>query len=133
MKNARESNDALLNALLADEDWQELNCSLKREALAAIGAQRRRRRLRLWTGRGVCATLVLAGILWWLHPSPRVPAPMAGRSGQTTRPSAEAQFLSEEEMLALFPPGSCVVAEVNGQKQLVFFDARKAEEGFVLK
>ena len=32
----------------------------------------------------------------------------------------------------MFPPGSCVVAEVNGQKELVFFDAKKAEEGFAL-
>jgi hypothetical protein len=35
-------------------------------------------------------------------------------------------------MLAMFPAGSCVVAEINGQKELVFFDAKKAEEGFVL-
>ncbi|HKS36879.1 MAG TPA: hypothetical protein VJW76_06810 [Verrucomicrobiae bacterium] len=133
MKNARESNDALLNAVLADEDWQELNCSLKREALAAIGSQRRRRRFRFWTGRLACATLVLAGTLWWLRPPPPAPAPIAGRPGYNSPPfGAEARFLSEDEMLKLFPPGSCVVAEVNGQKQLVFFDAKKAEHGFVL-
>jgi hypothetical protein len=133
MKNVRESNevDVLLNAVLADEDWQELNLSLKHEALAAIGAQRRRRYLRRWTGRVACAALLLAGAGWWWRPTAPDPAPVARISGQPASPGAGVQFISEEEMLAMFPPGSCVVAEVNGEKELVFFDAKKAEEGFV--
>jgi len=54
-----------------------------------------------------------------------------GRSPERQARSTQTQFISEEEMLALFPPGSCVVAEVNGQKELVFFDAIKAREGFM--
>ena len=132
MKNVRESNDMLLNAVLADEAWHALNSSLKREALAAIGAQRRRHRLQLWTGGVACAALLLIGVGWWLRPAAPSPAPVARTSGQPASPGAELQFISEEEMLAMFPPGSCVVAEVNGRKELVFFDAKKAEEGFVL-
>lgn len=134
MKNVRESNDddALLNAVLADDGWHALNSSLKREALAAIGEARRRRCWWLWTGRVACAAVLLTWAGWWLLLPAPSPAPVARRSGQPASPGAGAQFISEEEMLTMFPPGSCVVAEVNGEKELVFFDAKKAEEGFVL-
>jgi len=134
MKNARESHevDNLLNAVLADDDWHALNSSLKREALATIGVARRRRRLRLWTGRVACAALLLIGAVWLLRPPAPGPAAAASSSGIPASPAAGIQYISEEEMLAMFPPGSCVVAEVNGQKELVFFDAKKAEEGFAL-
>ena len=132
MKNVPESNDVLLNVVLADEAWHAVNSSLKREALAVIGAQRRKQRLRLWTGGAACAALLLIGVGSWLRPTAPSPAPVAQTSGQPAAPRAEVQFISEEEMLAMFPPGSCVVAEVNGRKELVFFDAKKAEEGFIL-
>ena len=136
MKNVRESNDVdgLLNAVLADDDWQALNCSLKREALAALGAERRRRRLRLSLGQAVCAVALLIGGGWWLLPPTPGHAPVAhrpGEPGQLASPGAGGRFITEDQMLAMFPAGSCVVAEVNGQKELVFFDAKKAEEGFV--
>jgi hypothetical protein len=132
MKNVPESNDVLLNAVLADEAWQALNSSLKRQALAAIGAHRRRQRLRLWTGGAACAALLLIGVGSWLRPTAPGSAPIAQTSGQPAASRTEVQFISEEEMLAMFPPGSCVVAEINGRKELVFFDAKKAEEGFAL-
>ena len=134
MKNVRESNDVdnLVDAVLADDDWHALNSSLKREALATIGAARRRRCLRLWTGRMACAAALLIGVVWWLRPPTPGPAPVASSSGIPAAPAAGIQYISEEEMLAMFPPGSCVVAEVNGQKELVFFDAKKAGEGFAL-
>jgi len=132
MKNVRESNDRLLHAVLADESWHTLNSSLKREALAALGAHRRRRRWQLWTGGVASAALLLMGTGWWLRSAAPSPTPVARTSGQPASPGTEVQFISAEEMLAMFPPGSCVVAEVNGQKELVFFDARKAGDGFVL-
>lgn len=130
MKNDREPNDGdgLLNAVLADDDWRALNCSLKREALTAIGTARRRRRLRLWTGQVACAALLLVGAGWWLRPRSDVPLAETSRPLASARP--EKRFISEEELVAMFPAGSCVLAEVNGQKTLVFFDAKKAEEGF---
>jgi len=130
MKNDREPNeiDGLLNAVLADDDWHALNRSLKNEALAAIGEARQRRRLLFRMRQAVCAALLLAGTAWWwLRPSALNEGPVAGTSGL---PASGVRFISEEEMLAMFPAGSCVVAEVNGQKTLVFFDAKKAEEGF---
>lgn len=117
--------------MLADDDWHTLNCSLKREALAAIGAARQRRCLLLWMGQAACAALLLVGAGWWLRPPTRGDVPVAATSGQLPPPHTEEHFISEKEMLAMFPAGSCVVAEVNGQKTLVFFDAKKAAEGFV--
>jgi hypothetical protein len=132
MKTDREPNDidGLLNAVLGDDEWRTLNGALKNEAVAAMGATRRRRRLLFRMGQAACAAALLIGAGWWLLP----PAPGHGRavtmSGQPTLPGTGKQFISEEEMLAMFPAGSCVVAEVNGQKTLVFFDAKKAVEGF---
>jgi hypothetical protein len=132
MKNDREPNEinGLLNVVLADDDWHALNCSLKREALAAIGAARRRRCLLLCIGQAACAAVLLVGAGWWLFPATPGNAPVPETSGRSVSARTEEPFISEEEMLAMFPPGSCVVAEVNGQKTLVFFDAKKAEEGF---
>lgn len=132
MKNNREPNDVdgLLNALLADDDWHALNSSLKHEAVAAMGMIRRRRRLRLWLGQAACAAMLLAGAAWWLRPSAPDGVPLAETFGQPVSAKTEDKFISEEEMLAAFPAGSCVVAEINGQKTLVFFDAKQAEEGF---
>jgi len=132
MKNDREPNeiDGLLNAVLADDDWHALNRSLKNEALAAIGAAKRRRRLRHWLGQAACVAVLLVGAGWWLLPPAPSHGPVATMSIQPASPGAEEQFISEDEMLAMFPAGSCVVAEIDGQKTLVFFDAKKAEEGF---
>jgi hypothetical protein len=133
MKNPSKSNkaDALVDVVLADEAWQNLNSCLKCEALAALGVHRRNRRLRLWFGQAACAVVLLLAAAWWLAPAPPNPGPVARTSGPPSTRSTQPQFISEEEMLALFPPGSCVVAEVNGQKELVFFDAIKAREGFM--
>ena len=130
MKNVPEPNDvdALLNAVLTEGDWHALDHSLRREALAAIGAARRKRRWLYRTGHAAGVALLLVGAGWWLRPPASNEVPVAKAAVQ---PALDGRFISEEEMLAMFPAGSCVVAEVNGQKELVFFDARKAEEGFV--
>jgi hypothetical protein len=42
------------------------------------------------------------------------------------------KIITEEQMLAIFPAGSCLLAEINGEKQLVFLDPKVASEGFPL-
>ena len=134
MKNGREPNDAdgLLNAVLADADWQALNCSLKGEALATVGAVRRKRRWRLSVVRVAAVAVLVIAAVWWLHSPAQNPGPATGAPGPSVRSDLGDIFISEDQMLAMFPPGSCVVAEVDGQKELVFLDAEKAQEGFVL-
>jgi hypothetical protein len=39
------------------------------------------------------------------------------------------EYITEEQMLALFPKGSCTIAEIDGQTQLIFFDRKIEEEG----
>jgi hypothetical protein len=39
------------------------------------------------------------------------------------------QHITEAQMLALFPKGSCIIAEIDGQTQLIFFDHKIEEEG----
>ena len=49
----------------------------------------------------------------------------AGEATQTAlaqKQPVESLYITEEQMLKMFPAGSCLVAEVNGQKQLVFLD-----------
>ena len=132
MKNARDPGeiDGLLNAVLADDDWHALNRSLKNEALAAISVARRSRRLLFRVGSAVCAVALLAGTGWWWLPQTPGYRPVITTSGQATSAQAGKQFISEEEMLAMFPAGSCVVAEVDGQRTLVFFDSKQAEKGY---
>jgi hypothetical protein len=133
MKNYRESNDdsLLLNAVFTDDSWQAWNSSLKSQALAAIGSKRRKQRVRVWLGRVACAVVLLVGAGWWWHSPAPIPAPVARSSGQPASPGTGDQFITEEQMLAMFPADSCIVAEVNGQKELIFFDAKMAEQGFV--
>ena len=134
MKSIREpvETDGLLNAVLADDDWRALNSSLKRDALAAVGAARRTRHWRRRLGQAACAAMVLVAASWWLRSAPPGHAPLTAMSAQPASPGAGDPFISEAEMLAMFPAGSCVVAEVNGRKELVFFDPKKAHEGFVV-
>lgn len=134
MKKNRESgtDEALLNAALGDEDWQALSNSVKRKALAAMGTERRKRRLQGWLGSAAWAAVLVFGVGWWLRPSPPSGAGVARLPISSAPAAAELQFISEQQMLALFPAGSCILAEVDGRKELVFFDAQKAQEGFAL-
>jgi hypothetical protein len=42
---------------------------------------------------------------------------------EPAKESEHLQFLTDEEVLASFPKGSCILAEIDGQKELVFLDA----------
>jgi hypothetical protein len=131
--------DRLLDAVLADQDWHALDGRLKGLALATMEAATHRRRRQARVARACGAVALLAGAAAWSftavsHRIPMtavsVPAPGPVAVSERSFPSDSGTFISESEMLALFPPGSCVVAEVDGRKELVFFDAQKAAQGF---
>src|SRR5215204_2878245 len=124
------SDQTLLDSVLADESWQALKVTLKSEALAVLAARKSRRR---WVFRGTNIAAIAFGLAMvvWLWPA-RQRQVTAASAPSSSASGAHAKFISEQDMLALFPPGSCVLAEVDGEKKLVFFDRQKAELGFDL-
>lgn len=134
MKNGRKPNDVerLLDAVLVDAQWQTLDRTLQTEALAVLGLARRRRRWRVAMAQVTPLAVLLLAAVWWLHSPDQGRGPITSGSAQSVGSDAEEVFVSEDKMLAMFPPGSCAVAEVNGKKELIFFDVKKAHEGFVI-
>jgi len=141
----------LADASLADEGWQAYRDQLCNNGLAVLRTKRLRRR---WGSVAqIAAMLVLFGGVLWSIDGRKKPE-NSWRAGQSngganslradlrsnvprteaaSRPQKDGlPYVTEEEMLAMFPKGSCVVAEVNGQKELVFLDQRSAREGFHL-
>ncbi len=57
------------------------------------------------------------------------PLPPTPALALSSPPLAPPRHISEAEMLALFPKGSCLIAEINGQEQLVFFDHQVEAQG----
>lgn len=132
MKNNPEpDDDPLLDAALADEQWQEFNASLRGQAIASFQTATRQRR---WRRRAAqCAIvlgLVTGALAWW--PRPVAPVQVAG----VTRPvapvatSGTGRAFSEQELLSMFPTGSCLVAEIDGRAQLILLEPERAAAGF---
>ena len=100
----------------------------------ALRAFRRRRQLkRLRSTAQLCAVLALGAYWFGSHqvfketlvvkapPSAPVPPPILRQ---------EPHSLTDEELIAKFPPGSCFMAEVNGKKILVFKDPTVEKQFF---
>jgi hypothetical protein len=134
MKSSRKPNDVdgLLDAVLVDAEWQSLDRVLQSDAVAVLGTVRRRRRLRLAMAQVTSVAAVLLVAVWGLHSLGQSRRAAAGVSAQPVRSALDEVLISEDQMLAMFPPGSCAIAEVDGKKELVFFDAQKAHEGFIV-
>lgn len=125
-----EQATPLLDAVLRDEDWQAASAALKAEALGVFHRRQRLRRVTRWTGWGLALVVAIAGAAHWLRPPP--PAPRQAAVKPTEHESAHLRYLSDEELLAAFPKGSCMLVEVNDRKQLVFLDP-KLEQVFMAK
>jgi hypothetical protein len=136
MNNAPESEeDLLLKAALDDDEWQTLSRTLKSRSLRAF---RHRRNLRRCVRGGIVCMVLLAVVL---------EAPRFQRTSQIRPLSPASQpvmaaakplppeipRLSDQELLALFPKGSCAIADLDGRKQLIFFDRKQAGQDFALE
>jgi hypothetical protein len=135
MKTNPESNpdDPLLDAVLRDDAWASLNAATKAAALRELAAQNRRQHW-AWLSAAAGLAACLAAATFWPTsplPSPQLAARTPPIQLQTQNPKLETsssaptdniRHISEAEMLALFPKGSCVIATINNQEQLVFFD-----------
>ena len=117
-----EREDALLDATLRDETWQAASAAFKAEALRTFHTRQRVRRLTRWAGSVAALAVVVAGVVHWV--SQPAPAPRQVMVALTQAPKApqEPRHLTDQDLVAAFPKGSCFIAEVDGRKELVFFD-----------
>ena len=129
--------DPLLTDLVSDSDYHRFRGELKKRALTRFRRHQAWRRIR---GTGAAMVLIAVAVLALLQfaeragrsrlaatapsfdhqPSAAAAAPIA--------PSTQMTAISDEELLASFPPGSCFLAEVNGETMLVFTDDKVRTE-----
>ena len=123
------SDEKLLNAILGDEDWRRADVSLKARMLAKFNSRHRALRAMRWSGMFVVlAAITLAAA--WQHRISSNEQEQVVNSGRALNPLDQSEpppnqalpMLTDEELLSFFPPGSCVVAEIDGIPQLIFLD-----------
>jgi hypothetical protein len=116
------SEESLLRAVLGDEAWQVKNASGRVEALNAFGAHQRTKRVKRWMGYLMGLTVVIGLALHWFENGREVSRPGVGKVTQAPEFVDGRRQLTDQELLASFPQGSCFLAEVDGKKELVFLD-----------
>src|SRR5260221_14676588 len=127
-----EGNDPLLNAVLGDEGWQTANAAGKAAALVAFQARQRARRAMQWTGCVVALAVGIACGAHWLSRSVTPPRQIAAKPADAPREPLTQRSLTDAELIASFPEGSCFLAEIDGKKQLVFLN-QEIERRYVAK
>jgi hypothetical protein len=126
MKNDR--SDRLLEDVLLGHEFRQADAASYLSARKALQQRRRTRGILVFWRNSALALAFLFMVIWISrtllnhpHPTRTVALPSQGQ----TRPYEKS--LSDEELLAAFPPGTCALTEINGRKVLVFRDdeARK--------
>ena len=117
-----EPDDGLLDALLRDDEWQSANAAFKAEALGAFRARQRVRRVTRWASGLATSLAVLAATWHWFRRPVVSPRPDAVAQLPLPKAPDKPRYLTDKELLAAFPKGSCFIAEVDGKKELVFLD-----------
>jgi hypothetical protein len=126
-----EPEESLIEAALQDESWQASNAALKAEALKAFQRRHRARRLIWWAG-SVAVVAIGAGVAvhWLARPAHLVPGPEPRPAQLLTSTNSPPTQLTDQQLLACFPTGTCFIAEVDGEKRLVFYSP-DTEHAFV--
>jgi hypothetical protein len=123
----------LLDALLADETWDTCSGQVHHNGLAALRATKKSRgrhttavqMIAVIAVFSAAATVLIQPERGWLS---RSSVESAGPSPQQATPAplqsttAQISYITEDQMVAMFPEGSCVLAEIDGHKQLVVLD-----------
>ncbi len=126
MKN--DKSDRLLEDVLLGDEFRQADAAAYQSACEALSQRRRARRILVLSRNCALALVFLCATVWisetglkHSHSTRTVALPSQGQ----TRPSEKS--LSDEELLAAFPPGTCALTEIDGRKVLVFRDdeARK--------
>ena len=115
-------DDALLKAVLGDEHWHTANAAGKAATLAAFQARQRARRAIQWAGCVAALAVALAGAAYRLGRSATPRPQMAAKPANVAQQPATRRYLTDAELIASFPQGSCFLAEVDGKKHLVFLN-----------
>ena len=117
-----EPDDVLIDAVLDDDSWQNASAAFKAEAVGAFRRRQRVRRIARGSGAVTGVAVILAGVVLGLnHPAVRPPIVVEPAPPKV---AAAPRYLSDEQLLASFPAGSCFIAEVEGRKELVFVDPK---------
>jgi len=122
MNSDPERDDTLLDAVLRDENWQTASAVFKAEALGIFRARQRLRRLTRWTGSAMALAAAFVGVAHWLGRPAMAPRPVTVARVEAPKTPDTARNLTDQELVAAFPQGSCFIAEVDGKKELVFLD-----------
>ena len=117
-----ERDDALLDAMLQDENWQAASAAFKAEALRTFRVRQRIRRVTRWAGSVAVLAAVIAGVAYWFGPRATAPRPIMVAHIEVPKAPDLPRHLTDAELVAAFPRGSCFIAEVDGQKELIFFN-----------
>lgn len=129
----------LLNEVFRTDSLDAFDGQLKERAWAEFRRARLIRRTGLISALAVTATLVTGGLLFRASERNKTRAlvqTMLTRteSKQSAPVRAEARAgdttLTDEQLLAFFPPDSCFLAEVDGRKILVFRNPEVREKYF---
>ena len=129
--------DPLLTDLVRDSDYNRFRSELRKRALTSFRRHQAWRRIRV---TGAAMVLIAVAVLALLRfperagrsrsvataPSFDHSSPAAATAPMT--PSTRMTAISDAELLASFPPGSCFLAEVNGETMLVFTDDKVRTE-----
>jgi hypothetical protein len=126
MKNHR--SDRLLEDVLLGDEFRQADTASYRSARQALQQRGHSRRILVLSRNCALALVLLLTVVWISRIALSHTQPMrsvALPSQEEARPREKS--LSDEELLAAFPPGTCALTEINGRKILVFRDneARK--------
>ncbi len=119
-----DSEDALLDALLGDETWQAASTTFKAAALRTFQARQRGRRLTRWAGSVVALAVAMLAVAHWCRRPPSAPRQFTMAPAQVPKSPGQRPSLTDAELVATFPKGSCFIAEVDGRKELIFFNPK---------
>jgi hypothetical protein len=117
-----ERDDVLLDAMLQDETWQAASAGFKAEALRTFRTRQRVRRLTRWAGGVAALAAVTAGVMHWSGRPAAGPRQITVAHSEPRKAPDQPRYLTDQELVAKFPKGSCFIAEVDGKKELVFLD-----------
>ena len=124
MNSDPERDDTLLDALLQDEHWQTASTAFKAEALRTLRVRQRVRRLTRWAGSAAALAAVMAVVAHWSSRPAAPPRQITLAHAATPKAPDLPRRLTDTELIAAFPKGSCFIAEVDGKKELVFLDPK---------